>query len=198
MSYASLISERFVVKQEKSRPSGDNVVMPHTSLEVGMESTAKSPDGSCKSGLTLCMWWIHILIALAVASTDGRMMIFADAAFAPRSRTELQGNGGSTLGVFGCIGSCGQSPLPKAGTYTYCSVGAWISGTGNPCKNANRDVPNGQGTDTYGTMGSWDVSKVDNMAYCKFSLLDLIIASPFHCNIASSRSCLSSACDVTY
>ena len=176
-----------------------------------MESTAKSPDGSCKSGLTLCMWWIHILIALAVASTDGRMMIFADAAFAPTSRTELQGNGGSILGVFGCIGSCGQSPLPTLSTsddYTFCDDGGWTSddgddggwtsGTGNPCNNADTGVPNGQGTGTYGTMGSWDVSKVDNMGYCKFSLLDLIIASPVYCNILSSRSCLSSACDVIY
>ena len=143
-----------------------------------MGSTVKSPVGSFKSGLSLRMWWIHFLIALAVASTDGRTTIFADAAFAPRSRTELQGNGGSTLGVFGCIGSCGQSPLPTSGDYTYCFGGAWISGTGNPCNNADTGVPNGQGTGTYGTMGSWDVSKVDNMGWSKFSLLDLIIASP--------------------
>jgi hypothetical protein len=190
-SNTSLASERFVVKQEKSRPSGDSLEV------VGMGSTVKSPVGSFKSGLSLCMWWIHILIALAVASTDGRTTIFADAAFAPRSRTELQGDGGSNLGVFGCVGSCGQSPLRESSGYNYCSTGDWrYSGTGNPCNNANTDVPNGQGTGTYGTMGSWDVSKVDNMRWSKCSLLDFIIANPVYCNILSSRSCLSSACDV--
>ena len=190
-SNTSLASERFVVKQEKSRPSGDSLEV------VGMGSTVKSPVGSFKSGLSLCMWWIHILIALAVASTDGRTTIFADAAFAPRSRTELQGDGGSTLGVFGCVGSCGRS-LSVFNSYTYCASGDWTSGTGNPCNNANTGVPNGQGTGTYGTMGSWDVSKVDNMGWSKCSLLDFIIASPVYCNILSSRSCLSSACDVIY
>ena len=184
--------KRYVVKEEKSGPSGD-------SLEVGMELTVKSPVGSFKSGLSIPMWWIHILIALAVASTDRRMMISADAAFAPTSRTELQGDGGNTLGVFGCVGSCGTSPLPIAhGVYTYCRDGGWSSGTGNPCNNANTGVPNGQGTGTYGTMGSWDVSKVDNMRWSKCSLLDFIIANPVYCNILSSRSCLSSACDVIY
>ena len=171
--------------------------MSHTSLEVGMELTVKSPVGGFKSDLSLPMWWIHILIALAVASTDGRTTIFADAAFAPRSRTELQGDGGGTLGVFGCVGSCGSSPLPTTSSgYTYCYNGAWTSGTGNSCNNAATDVPNGQGTGTYGTMGSWDVSKVDNMGWSKCSLLDFIIASPVYCYIPSSRSCLSSACDV--
>ena len=64
-SNTSLASERFVVKQEKSRPSGDSLEV------VGMGSTVKSPVGSFKSGLSLCMWWIHFLIALAVASTVG-------------------------------------------------------------------------------------------------------------------------------
>ena len=145
-----------------------SVVTSNTSLEVRMESTLKSPAGSFKSGLSLCTWWIHILVALAVASTDGRMIMFADAAFAPRSRTELQGDGGGTLGVFGCVGSCGSSPLPTSSGYTYCNNGAWTSGTGNSCNNAATDVPNGQGTGTYGTMGSWDVSKVDNMGWSKF------------------------------
>ena len=168
VSYASLISVRFVVKQEKLPPSGDIVVTSNNSLEVGMESTLKSPAGSFKSGLSLCTWWIHILVALAVASTDGRISIFADAAFAPRNRNELQGDGGGSLGVFGCVGSCGSSPLPTSSGYTYCNNGAWTSGTGNSCNNAATGVPNGQGTGTYGTMGSWDVSKVDNMGWSKF------------------------------
>ena len=171
----SAIKSRFVVKEEKSGPSGKNVVISHTSL-VGS---------------------VYILIALALASTGGRMMIFADAAFAPSSRAELQGDGVSTLGVFGCVGSCALITFKG---YTYCDSrsGAWASGTGDPCNNADTGVPNGQGTGTYGTMGSWDVSKVDNMAFSKCSLLDLIIASPDYCNIPSSRLCLSSACDVIY
>ena len=106
---------------------------------------------------------------MAIASTDGRVMMFADAVFAPRTRTELQGDGGSTLGVFGCVGSCGGS-LSRSGDSTYCtsSGGSWRDGSGNPCINADSSVPSGQGTGTYGTMGSWDVSKVDNMRYSKF------------------------------
>ena len=96
--------------------------------------------------------------------------------------------------MFGCVGSCWTSQLRTSiSGYTFCTGGAWISGTGNPCNNADTGVPNGQGTGTYGTMGSWDVSKVDNMAYCKFLLLDFIIASPVYCNIPYSRLSLSSA-----
>ena len=198
VSYATLISGMFVEEESQLQPSVNDLFMPNTILEVRMESAVKSPAVSCKSGFSCCMRWVHILIALAVASTDGRMMISADAAFAPGSRTELQGDGGGTLGVFGCVGSCGRSPLRKRLGYTYCEDGGWTSGTGNPCNNANTNVPNGQGTGTYGTMGSWDVSKVDNMRRGKCSLLDFIIASPVYCNILSSRSCLSSACDVIY
>ena len=111
-----------------------------------------------------------VLMGIAVASLAGMMMPVpcADAAFTPNSRSELQGNGGSTLGVFGCVGSCGGS-LDDNG-YTYCFFsrnGPWEDGTGNPCTNANTDVPSGQGTGKYGIIGSWDVSKINDMRMSK-------------------------------
>ena len=122
-----------------------------------------------KQSTYFCMCRIFMVIALAVASVDMRVMMFADAAFAPRTRTELQGDGqGSTLGVFGCVGSCGGS-LSRSGDSTYCGRGgSWGYGSGNPCNNAGSAVPSNQGTGTYGTMGSWDVSRVDNMGMSKF------------------------------
>ena len=140
-------------------------------LVEGNALRSSSINGSRhKRSTYLCMCRIFMLIALIVASMDLRVMMFADAAFAPRTRTELQGDGqGSTLGVFGCVGSCGGS-LSGSGDSTYCGVsgGSWRSGSGNPCKNAGSAVPSNQGTGTYGTMGSWDVSRVDNMRYSKF------------------------------
>ena len=104
---------------------------------------------------------------MAIASTDGRVMMFADAVFAPRTRTELQGDGGSTLGVFGCVGSCGGG-LKEDEIYKYCyDPGDWHTGTGNPCDNANTAVPSNQGTGTYNNIASWDVSRVANMRYSK-------------------------------
>lgn len=124
--------------------------------------------GMQKRSAYLCMCRIFMVIALAVASMDLKVM-FADAAFAPRTRIELQGDGGGTLGVFGCVGSCGRS-LSSSDGFTYCGTSGyhWESGSGNPCNNANSAVPSNQGTGTYGTMESWNVSRVDNMAWSKF------------------------------
>ena len=111
--------------------------------------------------LALCAaWWV----------TCGAIF-YADAVFAPTSRTQLQGDGqtGSTAGVFGCIGLCGRSLETYEG-YTFCSSsanGPWESGTGDPCNNADSAVPAGQGSGTYSTIGSWDVSRVDNMRFSK-------------------------------
>ena len=112
--------------------------------------------------LALCAaWWV----------TCGAIF-YADAVFAPKSRTQLQGDGqtGSTAGVFGCIGLCGRSLSSTSEGYTYCPYsadGPWESGTGDPCNNADSEVPAGQGSGTYSTIGSWDVSRVDNMRYSK-------------------------------
>ena len=126
-------------------------------------------EGRDKRSSSLWICRMLLLISLAISWTDLRVMMFADAVFAPRTRTELQGDGGSALGVFGCVGSCGGSLSTSSGS-TYCSPssnGPWESGSGNPCNNANSGVPSGQGTGKYGTMGSWDVSSVDNMRYSK-------------------------------
>ena len=127
-------------------------------------------EGRHKWSASFCMWRIFALISLAVASTDLRVIMFADAVFSPGTRTELQGDG--TFGVFGCIGTCG-GPLKTYNGNTYCDTGGccssnWGHNTGNPCHNADTDVPSGQGTGKYGMIGSWDVSKVDNMAHSKF------------------------------
>ena len=118
---------------------------------------------------------MDLLLAIAVLFLAGAVIPVpcADAAFTPSSRLELQGNGGGTLGVFGCVGSCGGS-LTVAGIGmdpgNFCRWdrdGPWETGTGNPCTNADTDVPSGQGTGKYGTIGSWDVSKINNMGNSK-------------------------------
>ena len=102
-------------------------------------------------------------------------MLAVDAAFAPSTRAELQGDGGAEnyKGVVGCIGAC--ESLSGAGTSdSYCywsSFGEpWRTGDG-VCVNADRGVPIGQGTGTYGVIGSWDVSRVQSMKYseCAFA-----------------------------
>ena len=111
-----------------------------------------------------------LLLGIVAVSLAGIMVLVpcADAAFTPNSRFKLQGDGGSTLGVFGCVGSCGGSLSTSPTGYTYCSSsGNWRSGAGNPCTNADTDVPSGQGTGKYETIGSWDVSKINNMGYSK-------------------------------
>ena len=99
------------------------------------------------------------------ASLAGMWETFAvEAAFTPRTRAELQGDGTTGGGgVFGCVGACGQSLSGSSGnTYCYHSGGAWHSGNG-VCANANSDVPSDQGTGKYGAIESWDVSRVQSM-----------------------------------
>ena len=116
---------------------------------------------------------MRLLLAIAVASLVEMMMMcvpYADAAFTPNSRSELQGDGEGSLGVFGCVGSCGSSLLQGRGdSFPICisKTGNWASGTGKPCSNADTDVPTGQGIGKYGIIGSWDVSKINNMENSK-------------------------------
>jgi hypothetical protein len=109
---------------------------------------------------------------LLVATALMMRLCHMDAAFTPRNRAELQGDGQSTAGVFGCVGSCGQSFLSGSGEYTHCSSsanGPWESGSGSPCNNADVLVPVGQGSGTYGALGDWDVSSVQDMSGSKCS-----------------------------
>ena len=96
-------------------------------------------------------------------------MLAVEAVFTPRTRAELQGDGGAEKGVFGCVGKCGASLAGAGAASSYCSIGSWTSGTGI-CANANSGVPSDQGTGTYGVIGSWDVSGVRDMAYSELRL----------------------------
>ena len=108
-----------------------------------------------------------VLATLASVRRPGasrRVLGGVEAEFAPRSRGELQGDGGAEKGVFGCVGKCGQG-LSGSGGDTYCPInadGPWESGNG-VCANADSDVPSGQGTGKYGAIESWDVSRVQSM-----------------------------------
>ena len=96
------------------------------------------------------------------------------AEFAPRSRGELQGDGGPEKGVFGCVGACGQvmrsgeleSGFRVSSGYYNCDSdadGPWESGN-DICVNAGVNVPSDQGTGQYGdAIESWDVSRVQSM-----------------------------------
>ena len=105
----------------------------------------------------------RLLLAVPLASMWRTLGV--EAVFAPRNRAELQGDGGAELGVFGCVGACGRG-LENAGKSTsFCSPsanGPWESGDG-ACVNADKDVPDGQGTGKYGAIGTWDVSEVESM-----------------------------------
>jgi hypothetical protein len=103
-------------------------------------------------------------------------MLAVEAVFTPRTRAELQGDGGAEKGVFGCVGKCGAS-LQSAGTgSSYCTSGSgsWRTGTGI-CANANSGVPSDQGTGTYGVIGSWDVSGVRSMARSECAFRRILI-----------------------
>ena len=103
-------------------------------------------------------------------------MLAVKAVFTPRTRAELQGDGGAEKGVFGCVGKCWRS-LGEAGTassYCYINIGFWTSGTGI-CANANSGVPSDQGTGTYGVIGSWDVSGVRSMARSECAFRRILI-----------------------
>lgn len=120
----------------------------HSTLGLEMEPNVKSRLKSLKQGYSLCIWWIQILIALVVVSTYERIVVFSDAAFVPWDRSELQDS------VFECVGSCDDVYTYDGFTYCRNPHGDWAKGTGSPCEYGY-----------YGTMGSWDVSKVQNMRY---------------------------------
>jgi hypothetical protein len=105
-----------------------------------------------------------LFLVLPLAAVWGTLAV--EAAFTPRTRAELQGDGtAGGGGVFGCVGECGQS-LKESSCYAYCNWdadGPWESGDGTPCVNADSDVPSGQGDGKYGAIGSWIVSKITNM-----------------------------------
>ena len=110
-----------------------------------------------------------VLATLASVRRPGasrRVLGGVEAEFAPRSRGELQGDGGAEKGVFGCVGACGQNLSVYEG-FTYCSSsanGPWESGNG-VCANADSYVPSDQGTGKYGAIESWDVSRVQSMRF---------------------------------
>ena len=107
----------------------------------------------------------RLLLAVPLASMWRTLGV--EAVFAPRNRAELQGDGGAELGVFGCVGACGEGLKDAGISYWYCSSsanGPWESGNGT-CVNADENVPDGQGTGKYGAIGTWDVSKVTDMSY---------------------------------
>ena len=156
----------FEVRRDEVRSKGTFVV-----FSSRVERLKTYPHSQPSRMLRKQCTTVSLILATAVSSLVGIMMPVpcADAAFTPSSRSELQGDGGSTLGVFGCVGSCGGSLSTSWDGYTYCSSarGNWRSGTGNPCTNADTDVPSGQGTGKYETIGSWDVSKVNHMGQSK-------------------------------
>ena len=105
----------------------------------------------------------RLLLAVPLASMWRTLGV--EAVFAPGNRAELQGDGGAELGVFGCVGECGEGLKHAGEAYSYCSSdanGPWESGDG-ACVNADKDVPSGQGTGKYGAIGTWDVSEVESM-----------------------------------
>jgi hypothetical protein len=93
-----------------------------------------------------------------------------EAAFTPRTRAELQGDGtAGGGGVFGCVGACGEGLT--AGIYCHADAnGLWESGDGNTCANADSDVPSGQGDGKSGAIGSWNVGKVTDMTYSECTI----------------------------
>ena len=107
-----------------------------------------------------------VLATLASVRRPGasrRVLGGVEAEFAPRSRGELQGDGGVEKRVFGCVGACGQGLSGDA--YCHSSAnGPWESGDG-VCANADSDVPSDQGTGKYGAIESWDVSRVQSMQH---------------------------------
>ena len=109
-----------------------------------------------------------VLATLASVRRPGasrRVLGGVEAEFAPRSRGELQGDGGAEKGVFGCVGACGQGLSVYQGS-TYCNTASGVWGSGNGvCANADSNVPSDQGTGKYGAIESWDVSRVQSMRY---------------------------------
>ena len=132
----------------------------------GRGHRAIAPTLFCCSRTLVLAVPLLVLATLASVRRPGasrRVLGGVEAEFAPRSRGELQGDGGAEKGVFGCVGACGEG-LSGSGGDTYCSTAAYAWGSGDGvCANADRDVPSGQGTGKYGAIESWDVSRVQSM-----------------------------------
>ena len=133
-----------------------------------------------------------VLATLASVRRPGasrRVLGGVEAEFAPRSRGELQGDGGAEKGVFGCVGACGQSLSGSSGeTSCYNPGSAWHSGNG-VCANANSDVPSDQGTGKYGAIESWDVSRVQSMRYSECVCVMCLLKRVFGLRCAAGVPC---------
>ena len=123
----------------------------------------------------MCTRSAHGLLYVAVLVWRGTLFT-ATAVFTPVGRAILQGDGTSDGGgVFGCVGPCPQNLVGKKGHF-YCvseekviqhPEGSWMTGDG-VCLNAARKVPDGQGSDEYGLIESWNVGKVVDMGWREF------------------------------
>jgi surface protein len=99
-----------------------------------------------------------MLVGLTLLAAHG----LVDAVFAPGTRAELKKI------AFEFLGNCGQDLFNFYGKpdVQFCLYenGPWASGTGiYKYAQYNIPVPTGQGTGTFGVIGSWHVSRVSNM-----------------------------------
>ena len=147
-----------------------------TGMNAILQKNPKKPRAQCA---------VVMMIFFVIVN---EMSIYAGARFAPRSRSELVPSTG-TGGVFGCIGSCGRA-LSSNNIGASCSSssnGPWESGTGKPCQNAATSVPVGQGSGTYESIGSWDVSRIADLTYSKFRLKVFHDSTCLHAHAVSIR-----------
>ena len=105
------------------------------------------------------------LFAVVVLHTLVPCMDLVKGEFVPENIRQLR------TANFGCVGECGTM-LFGYGDEEFCynpdNNSPWESGTGSPCINANNNVASGQGSGTYGTIGSWNTEKVTSMSYMFF------------------------------
>lgn len=106
-----------------------------------------------------------LAVALAFMLTQSKPCV--EAVFAPQTvagaapaKTQME------LALIGCIGKCGDGRYnpPWPSMFGCRNGGAWATGSGNPCLNADDPVPNNQGSGKYGSIGSWDVSRLTSMS----------------------------------
>ena len=111
--------------------------------------------------LLLCAAVVAV-VACSSSSSNNRMVLCASAQFAPENRLDMMPN--ATGGVFACVGACGQSLSEYQGdTYCSSSSGDWASGDGSLCDNDG----------THGAIGSWNVSRAQDMTYSELDQLNV-------------------------